>query len=928
MASTEAVRSNGAVALAIATLCGASSTAALAQSAPDTLDEVVVTGFRASLANALSSKRRERGITDTVNAEGIADFPDLNLAESLQRISGVAIDREAGEGRSITVRGLSPDFTRVRIGGMEALATSGGKDTGGGTGGANRGRGFDFQLFASELFSRITVRKTQSSEVEEGSLGATVDLLPGRPFDRPGPLIAGAMQYGFNDLSRSFDPRGSLVVSNTWDSDRIGVLVSAAFSTRTVVEEGSSSGRWENPSVTGNSAGCFKLAGACDIKSGGYSLVNSAWHPRIPRYERLASKTDRLGVTGSAQWRPTPGSLIGLNVLYARTEGERFEDYLEAYLSRPGVTFRSGKPDTDNQLISGVFDDVDVRAESRHDILTSDFYQAVFDYDFHVGDNLNVSGAMGRSRSLQDNPVQTTISFDRYDVDGYRYAFSDQRSPELDYGFDVSRPENWRFEASNAAGDASYIRLRPNATRNQIDSARLDLAYDVAPGVAIKGGALIKSFMFETTERRRNSINGISEGAVALPSELSIPDISTLVAGFGRGLAMPGATPRSWLAPDVVRVAELLGVECDCINTFGDFRLSSDNQRGSSRDVIEDSYSTYIQSDFDRQIMGLSLRADAGVRYAHTKTTSGGFVGSTFVRTTHEYEDILPSLNLALEPSATTVIRLGASKVIARPQLPFLTPGGSISNTARTLTVGNPDLAPIRATTIDLNFEWYPGPDALISLGVFHKDLQSYVQPSLRTVAFKDSGLPVSLLANGNTSETLFTLSQLVNTRGGSLDGVEVSVQSAFRLLPAPFDRFGGMANLTVVESDVTYLNTAASGAAVETVLPLVGLSPTSWNATIYYEGDRFTARVSVAYRDSFLTGVPGGNGNDARGKAATSNIDFAARWQVSDRVAATFEGLNLTDEFEDRWISTERDNSEEYTHTGRQFLLGLRYSL
>src|SRR5690606_23951828 len=127
------------------------------------IEEVVVTGsFRDSLANALNIKRGSAGAVDAIVAEDIADFPDLNLAESLQRIPGVAITRAGGEGRNISVRGLGPDFTRVRINGMEAVSTTGGTDSAGGT---NRGRGFDFNTFSSDLFSSLIVRKTSSAEI-------------------------------------------------------------------------------------------------------------------------------------------------------------------------------------------------------------------------------------------------------------------------------------------------------------------------------------------------------------------------------------------------------------------------------------------------------------------------------------------------------------------------------------------------------------------------------------------------------------------------------------------------------------------------------------------------------------------------------------------------------------------------------------------
>jgi TonB-dependent receptor len=156
-----------------------------AQTAAADSGELVVTGFRAALEGAMTKKRQDNGVVDVIKAEDIAKFPDTNMAESLQRIPGVAIDREGGEGRTISVRGLNPDFTRVRINGIEGLASWSNQD------GPARSRGFDFNVFASELFSEITVRKTSSADVDEGSLGATVDLRAARPFDfkKTGPVM-------------------------------------------------------------------------------------------------------------------------------------------------------------------------------------------------------------------------------------------------------------------------------------------------------------------------------------------------------------------------------------------------------------------------------------------------------------------------------------------------------------------------------------------------------------------------------------------------------------------------------------------------------------------------------------------------------------------------------------------------------------------
>jgi iron complex outermembrane receptor protein len=231
-------------AVALATGLLAAATAHAQQTAADPkLDVVVVTGIRASLESALNAKRQDRGIVDVVKAEDIAKFPDTNLAESLQRVPGVVIDRDAGEGRNITVRGLGADFTRVRINGIEALATTGGTDS---SGGANRSRGFDFNVFASELFNSLTVRKSNSADVDEGSLGATVDLQAARPLDFKRYVATVSAKAKYNDLSGKTDPRVAFLLSNTFANNSLGFLVSGAYSRRQVFEEGFSTVRWDN----------------------------------------------------------------------------------------------------------------------------------------------------------------------------------------------------------------------------------------------------------------------------------------------------------------------------------------------------------------------------------------------------------------------------------------------------------------------------------------------------------------------------------------------------------------------------------------------------------------------------------------------------------------------------------------------------------
>src|SRR6187549_584531 len=212
------------------------ATAQEGQESSQELEEVVVTGFRGSLNTALGQKREATAAIDSIVAEDIGEFPDSNLAESMQRIPGVTLSRtDGGEGRNISVRGLGPGFTRVRINGMEGASQTGSSDI---YGAGNNGRSFDFNIFPTEIFSSLTVRKTSSADVEEGSLGATVDLRAPRPFDYTDDNVFSFTGRGvYNSVSEDVDPRASVLWSKKF-GDTFGVLVSAAYQERFIREVG------------------------------------------------------------------------------------------------------------------------------------------------------------------------------------------------------------------------------------------------------------------------------------------------------------------------------------------------------------------------------------------------------------------------------------------------------------------------------------------------------------------------------------------------------------------------------------------------------------------------------------------------------------------------------------------------------------------
>jgi TonB-dependent receptor len=942
--------------------------------AQENQETIVVTGFRGSLTAALGAKRQDNGIVDVIVAEDIADFPDQNLAESLQRIPGVAIDRDAGEGRQVTVRGLGGDFTRVRLNQLEALATTGGTDS---SGGANRSRAFDFNVFASELFSRLTVRKSASAEVDEGSLGATVDLQTGRPFDYPGFVISASGQMGYNDLSHDWSPRGAFLVSDRFMDGRLGFLFSAAYSRRDLLEEGFSSVRWDagnsvggfcspaghvplNPATTATNCGANpNIPGFTAPTRLPNTPTNQAEydeaslaanvHPRLPRYGRLTHEQERLGITVALQAEPWAGGRFTADVLFARLQATRQEDFLEA-ISFSRTAAQGGKPqtsvvqaeyDANGNLIYGVFNGVDIRSESRFDELETNFWQYQLQWDQEVTDRLRFTWLAGHSSSDFNNPVQTTTTLDAPNVNGYTIDFRQSRGqPIITYPFDATSTAGPLGIIGTPAGvtptniTPSEIRIRPQGANNEFTTFRGDVAWDWVPDrFTVKAGGFYRNYDFSTFEFRRVNQN---DTILALPAGTTLASVTTVLTDFGRGLNLGGGTPTSWLIPNLNAIASLYNIYCNCLQSGaaggpGDFTLSSvtnGNARGNNRAVREEDMGFYGQFDFRTELFGRPVRGNIGFRYVRTDVRAAGYQalgGGTLTVVNRSYDDWLPSANVAMDVTRNFVVRLAAAKVMARPQLGNLSPGGTINTTGQlSITTGNPLLEPFRATTVDAAFEWYFAPESLVSVGLFYKDIGSFIQTLRTEIPYNQTGLPLSLIPANFTGNELFLVTAPINTSGGPLKGFEVNFQAPFRFLPGFLSNFGTILNFTYVESKIAYVTSSTNPAPIRD--DLVNLSPRSWNATLYYDDGRFSIRGSVAYRSDYLQRVPAQNViNDVEGKNSTLNVDASASFAINDHITLTAEAINLTDEFNDQFVDRDRNSPSVVHHTGRQFYIGAR---
>ncbi len=942
------------------------------------VETIVVTGFRSSIRSALAAKRAEIDIVDTIKAEDIGKFPDNNLAESLQRIPGVAIDREGGEGKTITVRGLGPDFTRVRLNGLEAISTTGGKDK---DGGANRGRGFDFNVFASELFNSLTVRKSTSAEIEEGSLGATVDLRTARPFDYRDFTMAGSLQAGYNDLSEDVAKRGTFMVSNRWMDGKLGALFSVAYSTKQNFEEGPNSGRWQNAYSAGNAGrlqsysqnggttflpitpcttATTRVCNVAEVNAVNPTLtgealaVTQALYPRFLRTSQFITDTARLGLTGSVQYRPTEATTFTLDVLHSEFSSDRIEYNLEPISFSRNAT---GVPQTDiynytidarKVITKASFNDVDIRSEMRFDKLQTTFDQINFTLDQQFTDKLSGNLLIGGSRSFLDNSEQTTFTFESYNVQGYSYDLTDMTNPIVNFGKSgtgctIAQTCYWQYAAAsstttttNANGDASLIRLRPQTVENQYSTGALNFRYELNDNLKFKFGASYKKFEFATEEFRRYTTAPLTNNEAATPGSGIVAEINGNLATYARQITVAGVT---YLVPDLDVIRNKFDYNCNCINSFGQFTVNQTNNgaRANNRTAQEEDSGLYIQADYQTELAGMPIRGNVGLRYV----TTGQEVQGYFARGTalelltikRSYDDYLPALNVTLEPLDNVLVRFAASKVMSRPTLASLSPAGSITTASQTLTIGNPFLDPIRATTYDLSLEWYPDRDTLFTVSVFKKDLETWIQSLVRTIPFSETGYDESfLVGTGQTGATAYNVTQPINTTGGELLGYEVAINKPLTFLPGFLSKTGIIVNYTHVDSQIDYVVSSSAAATVYRPYNLLGMSPNSYNATFYYEDERLSGRISYSYRDGYISILLPGSSADLWGKEAVSSLDAQISYQVNSRLTVVLEGTNLTDEAQDSRITyntaqgnVANDLLFDISNSGRQLYFGAR---
>jgi iron complex outermembrane recepter protein len=348
-------------------------------------------------------------------------------------------------------------------------------------------------------------------------------------------------------------------------------------------------------------------------------------------------------------------------------------------------------------------------------------------------------------------------------------------------------------------------------------------------------------------------------------------------------------------------------------------------------EVEEVTTAVYVRYDWDGTIAGKSVSANAGLRAFETEVTSTGTANVGPVTVVKKYDDVLPALNGTLRLRDNLLLRAAYSLNINRPTLGAMAVNGSVSNSNGEIKVnaGNPGLKPYYSDNIDLSLEWYFGDNiGYAAVGFYHKDIRGFIGNMLSTnVSYGSIGLPLDLFPGLTATTNVAEYNRPVNFEDTTIDGIEFTLQSDLKFLPAPFDQLGFIGNISFIDGELDYASPAEQAAGIHYVSPISGLSDMLGNATLYYETKKWGARISANYREGYVA-WPLAIANDEIGDGFNSTlyVDFSAFYQINDKLKLTFDVINLTDQREEQYSDLVARRQYNSTTAGTSFFAGVNY--
>jgi TonB-dependent receptor len=879
----------------------AAPSAVWAQDATSTaVEEVVVTGIRASQQQSIDIKRNAVGVVDSIASEDLGKLPDQNVAESLQRIAGVTIERNRGEGRYVSVRGFGPKFNAVTVNGR-TLATD------------NNGREFSFDVLPSEIISGADVYKSPQANVNGASIGATIDVRTLRPLEqRQAFSAAGSVSGSWAELRNKYNPEASGVLS--WrNADRtLGVAVSASYTDQKVRDDEFTIGAGHvYRSSTDSYYNAGGVAGA-RIGPGVAPFTGISMPSNLSPFFFERDKT-MLGLNGTVQYKPTERLTVTLDTLYAKADIKEQQTGL-AYDFAGGTLVEQviqGKEAVYQRYQGGFVDQI---IQYDHRKVTTD--QIGLNLKWAATDDLTLtfdaSTSKAERRGKEDNDF-TTIR--RKNVD----TWFDRRGGNEMYSYGFTSP-NYTNAATNPQGLTAhyYIWGGGSDVDDEINEFSADANWKPEGAVSLRAGL--------AAQNRKKTITAIEmpfgeqcaycDSNQVLPTSLFQNTSRNFFDGkYGNNIL------HDWLIYDpralILQVKEYATRDGKAFN-------SSVPSPSASSVVDEKVLLGYLMADIKTDLGAMPLAINVGVRVEDTDYTSSGAsrtvtsakpngAGQNIITVSPvvpvsfkgHYTDILPSLNARLNVTDDVIVRLAASRVMTRPTLSDLSPRQTIQTNPGNETIrrGNPDLQPFRATQIEGGVEWYFGETSLLSAAAFYKNIDSFVTLVTTPQKVDQVTFQVTVPANGN---------------GAVVKGFELGYRQVFNQLPAPFDGLGVQTSFTYAESNANYTNTVANVS-----YGLEGLSKYSYSLVGFYEKGKVQARVAYTWRDKFLQVASGRNGEpeyfDSYGQ-----LDVGASYNFTSNFTVFVDGLNLTDT-EEFIYSVTPDRTKEFRTTGRRVAAGVR---
>lgn len=882
---------------------GITTFAHAAEATEDETEVITVTGIHASMVKSMDIKKSSDGIVDAIVAEDIGKFPDQNVAESLQRISGVAIDRDGGEGQLVSVRGLGPEFNSVLVNGRTMSTVSG-------------GRAFSFDTLAAELISGAEVHKTQSAKLQDGSIGATINITTHRPLAIGEFKAVGSIKNTYDELSDSNNPTFSGLISNTFDDGKFGVLASLAYSDK------------DSKSDIAQTAG-YQREDLNSLESG--ETLNDVFMPQ--NYDQIVRTENRERTSGSLvlQYQPSDELLFTADALYSKYDVSYREDIL-AHWFEPGNIVDATLDDnrTIVKLATGNNSATDYLNRLSYRPTTTTAFG--MNMDWQLNDAINIVGDVSYSNAESNGGNGTTDT-----VAGFfnSYTFDNTQGgavPVLGFSENLSK---------DILG-ANWASIFGDDIEDEIFEARLDIEWVLDAGALSKvnfgtshSNRTLSTMPTNTDRTVRNGWGGYN---IQLPSSL-FSDFDA--DGF---LSAVGGNPVSnWLSFDSYEYMAFLESEegytqLDPTDAARMKQAMDSNGGHTAQNVLSDSYevteeltAVYMDAYFDGEISDMPWQVVAGVRYVQTDTTSAGYgnaliditgpdgLGNYVPITSDEltaisidgnYSNVLPSINANIEIVEDVIVRTAFSKSITRPTLTELSPAlsyseGKIDNLSA--SGGNPHLEPYESTNIDLSLEWYFDESSYLAVAYYTKDVDNFI----------DEGQSQESVTVPN-GEFDLQVSRPVNVNSTKIDGIELAFQHRFTYLPAPFDGLGMMANMTFVDSK-------SSTDSAEKPLPLPGLGD-SQNAVLFYEKDAIQFRVAYNNRDEFMQTTSNWAGGDPIYVEDYYQVDVSGSYDINKSFTLFFEGINVTNE-----VTKKRglySNHALYTiETGPRYSIGIRGS-